>query len=502
MKKYGTLASFAFLVLAAASVWLGGLNQDEGWYLYAARLVAEGKMPYRDFFYTQGPLLPLVYSVFAPAWENFGIVGGRLVTLAIGFLSLVFAAATARLLGPQSRKGAAGTIAFMLLGCNLYHVYYETIPKTYALASFFLMMGIYLLSFALVRMRGIASQLMLFASGVTMAHAAGARISLAAAIAAVAAGLALAFRQRKFAFVPFSLGAALGIAAVYAPFMVDEAARSGLVNAQAYHAARGGFDAVFTIGSISRLVRWYAPVFVLLGMVLLRRKSPDVLECANAESSSLPLNLIIGAFAAVFILQMLAPYPYEDYQVPVMALLAVFVAAKIVANVSLNPKRIVLLTLGMTCALAFSSPLLEQWTTNGHDRFWSLKKHETELAQLSRVAELVEALDPGGDMLLTQDLYLAIEANRHVPQGLEMGPFSMLNHDEWVHLLSSAPAGVAALSGYTFAINPPVCTERDIKEQMEFWKILTKDYDIVMRENFFGQHATPLLILKRKGAAQ
>ena len=64
LKKYWFLATFACVFLVLASVWLGGLNQDEGWYLYAANLVAEGKMLYRDFFYTQGPLLPIIYSPF------------------------------------------------------------------------------------------------------------------------------------------------------------------------------------------------------------------------------------------------------------------------------------------------------------------------------------------------------------------------------------------------------------------------------------------------------
>ena len=63
-KIFWALAVFAFAVLGAAAVWLGGLNQDEGWYLYAANLVAEGKMLYRDFFYTQGPAMPSVYKSF------------------------------------------------------------------------------------------------------------------------------------------------------------------------------------------------------------------------------------------------------------------------------------------------------------------------------------------------------------------------------------------------------------------------------------------------------
>ena len=60
----------AVLAVCAAvlAVWFGGLNQDEGWYLYAAQMVRAGKLPYRDFFYTQGPTMPFVYAVLAPVW--------------------------------------------------------------------------------------------------------------------------------------------------------------------------------------------------------------------------------------------------------------------------------------------------------------------------------------------------------------------------------------------------------------------------------------------------
>ena len=139
--------------------------------------------------------------------------------------------------------------------------------------------------------------------------------------------------------------------------------------------------------------------------------------------------------------------------------------------------------------------------TNGQDRFWSLKKEKCELAQLRDVAKRIERQDPGGKTLLTQDLYLAIETGRKVPKGLEMGPFAMLADDEWRKLLEeTAPAEckVAAMSGYAFAVEPPVCKERPIEKQMEYWGLLKRNYGLVDREEAFGQNATPLLILKRK----
>ncbi len=79
-----------------------------------------------------------------------------------------------------------------------------------------------------------------------------------------------------------------------------------------------------------------------------------------------------------------------------------------------------------------------------------------------------------------------------------MGPFAMLTEEEWMVLLDSAPCELAALSGYSFAIEPPACHERPIEQQIEFWQILKKRYALVSREENFGQNATTLLIMKRK----
>ncbi len=40
------------------------------------RAVADGRMPYRDFFFTQGPLMPYLYGLFAPLWSPHGGGGG------------------------------------------------------------------------------------------------------------------------------------------------------------------------------------------------------------------------------------------------------------------------------------------------------------------------------------------------------------------------------------------------------------------------------------------
>ena len=502
MRIFWALAVFAFAVLGAAAVWLGGLNQDEGWYLYAANLVAEGKMLYRDFFYTQGPEMPNFYKAFASVWRTWGLLGARVFTLALGSAGIVLAAALARHLAPEGRKGDAALVTFLLLGCNLYHLYYVAIPKTYALASMFVATGLFLLFVG-------KKPVFPLVAGLALAYAAGTRISLGALLCVVGLWLLLA-RQWK-SLLWFCVGGFGSLALVYGPYLLNEEARAGLLAAQQYHAARGGFDLFWAVGSLSRLVRWYLPVFIVFGLGVAHALKARAVRTENRtiEQSNNPAVLLWG-FLAVFAVQMLAPFPYEDYQVPIMGLLAVYAAVNFVScgmssdqltNRPADQVWKLLLVLGLCFANSFGSPLLEKWKTNGQDRFWSLKKEKCEMAQLRDVAKRIEAQDPGGKTLLTQDLYLAIETGRTVPRGLEMGPFAMMSDENWKKLLTeTAPAEckIAALSGYAFAVEPPVCKERSIEKQMEYWTLLKQNYKLVDREEVFGQNATTLLMLKRK----
>ena len=501
---FAALAVFATAVLSFAAVWMGGLNQDEGWYLYAANLVAEGKMLYRDFFYTQGPLMPIVYSAFTAVWNGFGLLGARVFTLSIGLAGIVFAIALARRLAPREDRSFAALATAILLGSNLYHLYYIAIPKTYALASLFVAVGFFLVSFLPAEPGARKSRLAVFAfgigAGLSLAFAAGTRISLGILLCTVGTWLLVSRRWCELA--AFCIGGFGGLALVYGPFLLDADAFAGLVAAQRYHAARGGFDPVWTVGSVSRLVRWYLPMFVVLGMGVVfalnaRRRG---VESPRVAAPRALLPLLAVSFLAVFAVQMLAPFPYEDYQVPVMGVLTVCAAAMFARGAAAAAGLRLVLVLGLAWASTFGSPLLERWSTNGQDRFWSLKKSATELKQLRDVARRIEALDPGGSELFTQDLYLAVETGRKVPAGLEMGPFSMLSDERWHELLSSAPCEIAAFSGYAFAIDPPKCDERPVERQIEYWEMLKRNYELVDREEAFGQNATTLLVLRRKAA--
>lgn len=509
--------------MAVIAVWWGALNQDEGWYLYSASMVRSGYLPYRDFFFTQGPALPFVYSVFQPIWAKGGVLagllGGRVVTCCFGLLSTLLACVLARRLVPVANRAAAGLAVFALLACNLYHVYFTTIPKTYALGGTFVMAGFLLVARALER-GGWLRGAMLFAGALSLAFATGTRISLLLLLPAVGFTLLFGWRRYRLAFLWFGLGGMLGLFLTYGLFALDPASLRGLLAAQGYHAARGGFDLFFSVGSVSRLVRGYAALGAMLFFGLLFPFVPGSGAVAAGDDAALHVRrtmvrMLCWGFAAVFLLQLSAPFPYDDYQVPIMGILTVAIVVFVFSRAAVRPVPSAWFAVLVAGMASFCSPMLQEWATYGQDRFWSRKKETTAMAKLRRTARELEALDPGGTELLTQDLYLAVEAGRTVPRGMEMGPFCyfpdmdtdrarklhVLNRELMRELLERAPSSAAAVSGYAFAIAVPSCKEVPRDEQRGFVELLKKRYETMKVEENFGQNATSLTVMKRMGDA-
>ena len=500
------LAGGVALCVAYFAIWYGGLNQDEGWYLYSAQMVRAGKLPYRDFFFTQGPALPFVYSALAGIWAPgallSGLLGGRVVTFLLGLFATACAVGLVRRLVPAERRGRASLVVFALLACNIYHVYFTTIPKTYALGSLFVLAGFLLLSYR--------SPFAAFAGGLSLAFATGTRISLILILPVVGVTLLVRFRDFRWRFFWFGLGGALGLFLTYGLFALDPVSRAALLAAQNYHAARGGFDPFFALGSVSRLARGYAALgMVLFGVLMTRRPAPT--EPRVPVEQATMLWMLGLSFAAVFLLQLSAPFPYDDYQVPLMGLLTVLIASWYCRRGGAAWFAVL-----AACLVSFTSPQLQEWATYAQDRFWSQKKEMTDIAKLREMGQVVNALDPGGTEIFTQDLYLAVETGRMVPSGLEMGPFSyfpglsteeaakvhVLNRELMHDLIDSAPCRLAACSGYTFAISAPTCSETPFEEQKSLLKALKRQYGLTAREPNFGQNATTLLLLTRRDAGK
>jgi hypothetical protein len=115
------------LISATWHVWYGGLNADEGFYAIAARSVWQGDLPYRDFGYTQMPLLPYLNGLLMQA-TGFGLFAQRAINGLWGALTLLLAARW--LARHTSATWALGFVA--LFSLSPAWMYFIHLGKTYA----------------------------------------------------------------------------------------------------------------------------------------------------------------------------------------------------------------------------------------------------------------------------------------------------------------------------------------------------------------------------------
>ena len=545
------------VVLIGANLFLGDLNQDEGWYLYAARLVSEGNLPYVDFATTQGPVMPFVYAAAQPVVDRWGMAGGRMFTAVLGFAGALSGAWLASRSAARSVRSVAALTAFLLISINVYHSYFTTIVKTYALAGLLLVLGFLFLT-CMGDRRGWAA----FLSGVFLMLAAGTRTSAAFVIPVVfllllrhdlkmrclggspqSGAKGLPYRGD---WLRFFFGVVLTAFVLYVPFLLKAPAAVWFALVE-YHVGREAGSllkmSAYKAGFLSRVVYAYFPA-VILGLcaffhAALRRPVAQ----PKAQVGSPVLLMLWLSSLAVTLVHFMAPFPYDDYQAVIYPLFAVAVAVTVTRmatenmavavqeNVSgprgagqtgirgpwyaaRNPDWFLLVVFALCAAFAFSSPMNQKWFAGKRDRIWWPLKEEAPLTMLQKTAAFVMEKMPvkPGDLLLTQDPYLAVETGLVLPRGLELGQFSyfpgwsvekadqchVLNRETFRKLLSTCDATVAAFSGYGLSIGSPEVTRLPEAEQRELWAIVEDRYRLVMEVEPFGQADTKLRILRSK----
>lgn len=517
------LAIGVAILLSALNLVFGELNQDEGWYLYAAREVIQGRHPYLDFASTQGPVMTYAYAGAVPLVSKWGLAGGRFFTAVLGLASACFAGLLAARMfssGEAERGGlssVAGLVAFSLAGVNVYQSYFTTIVKTYALCAVLITAGFFCLSLAF-RRRWV---LPLIGAGILLSLAAGARTSAVVALPVVFLWLASDKDVRRgwVRAAVFAFSAGVTLCAVFLPFAIKAPVPLWFALIE-YHSGReaGGLLEMlaYKAGFLSRMLRAYfvsaGLLFVCLIFRLFNRGRPEAGGETGERNVAPAVWFTVMAVTAV---HFFTPFPYEDYQVMVYPLFTAALAALFVSSFRshLSSLRHSLAVLILCLASSFSSPINESWFVGERDRIWWPIKTESSLAKLRRAAGIVRANAGESNILLTQDTYLAVEAGMDVPDGMELGPFChfpglsrkeaearhVLNTAMFEEILLGGEAEVAAVSGYGFAIAAPFVMPLPEKGRIRLLRELEKKYKLKSLVESFGQAGTDLRIYVSKG---
>lgn len=504
------------LCLFAASLIFGNLNQDEGWYLYAAGLISSGKIPYRDFAFMQGPVMPFVYSLADPVIKWGGLSAGRFLTAILGMAGALIAALLASRLARPGQSRLAAILCLILSLLNVYQVYFCTVVKTYSLTIFFMTSALWALHHALIRRNIMAVML----AAVLLVLAAGTRTS-AAVVLPIIFGL-LWLERSRFTFpawLYFALGAIVAAALVFGPFLV-QCSSNFIYFVMRYHTLRheGNLLAIlmFKAGFVSRVLQAYFLCFGLwiaaLTVKRLRQKEDIGAPEHAAAADTLLLRALWICGLAVSLVHFFAPFPYDDYQVFIYPFFAVAVSVMLLkAMPERGGKWVLAAVLFLSLSAAISSPLNQEWFIEGRDLIWWRTKDQPPLLKLRQTADKIRSLCKPGDMLLTQDPYLAVESGCVLPHGLEMGQFSyfpdltreaalklnVLNRDLLAELLQNCPAPLAALSGYALSIQAPQITPVPSGDKSFFMAIVEKRYDLFTTVTNFGQASTTLRLYRK-----
>ena len=514
------LALVAVMLLVAANLVFGNLNQDEGWYLYAAWQVFSGKMPYRDFAFTQGPVLPCFYALFYPAIQSGGLAAGRLVTAALALAGTLIAAGLAGRIAPPGRARLAAAMVFALALVNVYQVYFCTVVKTYSLALFFITAGFLALHCALERRSGILTMI----AAALLALAAGTRSSAALALPVVLFLLWLKRNQIGFAgWIYFIFGGGMAAALITLPFLM-ESPHNFIYFAGRFHTLREQGSAasvlVLKAGFLSRVFQAYFVCFAVwvAAMAMRMARAADgnsaPAPAGGRSAASLLRTAIWISALAISIVHLGAPFPYDDYQVFIYPLFAIAAALMLVEQAGARGGQWALAAvLGLCLVASFSSPVNQEWIIEKRELIWWRTKDKPPIVKLRETARLVKSMSGPEDLLLTQDPYLAVEACRRLPHGLEMGQFSyfpglddhqadamnVLNRNTFAALLKKCDAPVAALSGYAFAIQSPQITPIPAEDRAFFEGIVSGRYEAAGAVVGFGQAATELRLFRKRG---
>lgn len=391
----------------------GGLNGDEGWYLYAGKLVYEQKIPYLDFMYNQTPLLPYIYGLL----QHFigpSLLLGRLTSF---FLALMNAFLTVKIIERLTGSNARSTaLLFMVL--TPYNIYYAVIVKTYSLASFFLLAALYF------KTNKVAYPYRDFIPFFLLSLAVLVRLSLLPVLGIFLIALFFENTTKKSILVAIITGSAtilIGLAPFW--FFAKDQLLFNLIT-QHYPS---GYAMVLSLNNILKnmavFVVMYPALLLLLGCnvfvfkEILSAKRPFKTVTKNLGILTVLFSIFTVSFVHFFFLA-----PLIEYQSVIMNLLVIAAVYPLFRFKEEILRVVTQDTLKTLLSLLFLISLLTQ--------LYALRMtiavgaSERPLDEIAAVSSFISANTPQDSKILTFETAVTLQSDRHVVDGFELSIYN------------------------------------------------------------------------------
>ena len=430
-------------------VWLifyRQVNLDEGWYLGASQLVYEGRLLYRDFAFTQGPLLPYVYGAWMRV-AGHSLYAHRVLTAGLFLVAAWFSERVARRLGGPS----AAVFCLLAFATSLYAVAHFAYVATYALAGCLLMAAVALMT-SPQRPRALLATLCL-------CLAIGTRLSLAPVLFPFALYLTLVRRARHTTTLAAAAVAIATLGLFYGPFWLASG-EVMLYDLLGFHTDRMKLAWRLTSAFKSAratLIDFAAPIGLSLGAM--------VVAWRQRSRSPYAEILLLGASALALFLAHLVPRTsasyYNSLTIPLLSVPSGLALARLAglrseAEGRQGPHpRLANARGGIVSILLVLNLFLQTRAVFQHGLVaWPPR---LEVASLQEAAAFLRRYTQPDDGILTFNVHLAVEAGRRVLPGFEMSIFAyqptwstaraarfrVLNTELLLAALEARPAAVA-----------------------------------------------------------
>lgn len=385
-----------YTILGIYYIFFGQLNYDEGTALYASNLVYSGKIPYMDFMYTHGPVLPYIYGIPQFLFGS-NMYVGRLTSLVFGALTLILTVKTAEKL--TSRTGAV--VALAVVSFNLYAVHLLTSARSYELTAFFMILSL----FFLFRNKNMGNRRDYILSTISMSLAAGVRPSLLPLVIFLILYILYIERKNIKKVLP-SVGT--GIAAsvlLFVPFvaMNDEVV---MFNLYFYHVGDNPHATQYDKLSnfVSHLHKFLViSVLFFVGVIILLR---------HRQAYSTHIKFLYAAVALVYVMHLIpteSPPESPLILVPFVAILAGFGFSEAYNKTDDNFTRYLLLLTVVIMILITLIANGPQWVdTSGNKR---------PIEEVDEIAALIRSNTTSDERIIAFSTYAAVQADRELLPG-------------------------------------------------------------------------------------
>jgi hypothetical protein len=445
----------------------GRMGADEGFYAIAARNVMEGEIPYRDFSYTQMPLLPYLNGAMMKVF-GFGLKTQRILNIiwsCIGLLAAILA------LRQRLGRWEPGIVAAFCVVSSPHFVQMVGMGNSHGAATMFLSLATAAAISRFPYMRRLV------AFGVFAALAIGCRLSVAPVLAVLAVVFLIEASSTRRRLLAIAVPSGFVLVLLLPFFVADPAA--ALFNTWEYHLA-----SVFDRRVLGNWIQWW-------------QISPTAIIVLATGLMALPLliktrqwtvALLLVAATAGMTVPMIPSSSYGNWITPIV--LTASVAG---------------LTAGWTLAARNGSPLRHVvWLLPLLVLFHPLPKQAkggTSTA-LNEVAAFIESSVADGS-ILTSTPIVAVESEREIITGTEMGMFSAMGQNEetrarrlhftTLKLITDAvidrePSAIVLMKGnsvWNFKWISPSLRRQSKKAHRTFMKAVATNYNRALRNDKF-----------------